>query len=95
MSHRDKGFFDVARYLGKDVGGEVAFLKNTACMDPAIRALIADLEFVKELFPSLKPILDKYVTSYLEKKGFALWVRDVITDMALKMGEEQEDLEAT
>jgi hypothetical protein len=87
MSYRDKeGYYEASTYLGNKIGNKFPFLQKTACMDIDTRRILAILEFVKETesVESKKEIEE--VEPLFMMLGEANWSRDVISDMAIKLG---------
>jgi hypothetical protein len=99
MSKPLQSFYEATKYLGQFIGEKVPFLKETSCMSPNIREIMASIDFALEFWTKendteMIEIL-KIAKSFLEKLGYARWERDTVTDMALKKGSptEKEDWE--
>jgi len=86
MSEKE-GYYEASTYLGSKLGKQKdgSFLKKTACMDINSRKKIAVLDFIKEQNPEIKKDIE-VIEDLIIKVGQALWNRDVITDLALKLG---------
>lgn len=90
-----KDFYSHATLLGQDHRISTGILKETACMDVESRVLIADLLAVKDIYKIIDKIpdmdipelIDKVLLKLLKNEGYAKWLRDVVTDMAIKKGE--------
>jgi hypothetical protein len=92
-----KGFYQAASYLGQHKNISRGILKKTACMGKEQRELIGNLEAIKKVWPLIESgeidnmtvpeMLDKIVMPFIENQGFALWERDVVTDMAIRKGD--------
>lgn len=90
-----KGFYQASTFLGQHFKISQGILKRTACMALEERVLIADLEAMKKVLPwldkletlDLSKLIDKVVMPFIENEGYAKWMRDVVTDMAIKKGD--------
>jgi dissimilatory sulfite reductase (desulfoviridin) alpha/beta subunit len=82
----EKEYYDVAKYLGNQVGRKTAFLQKTACMDQQTRELIAILDFINDIGDEDEKKEIAEIMPLIEKMGYANWNRDVLTDMALHIG---------
>jgi len=93
----NKGFYQAASYLGQHKNISRGILKKTSCMGQEEREEIAILEAVKKVWPliesgeidtmSIPDLIDKALMPFIENRGFALWQRDVVTDMAIRKGD--------
>jgi len=84
-----KLIFETQKLLATRLSRIEPFLKATACMNRQYRELYAYCEIYKTLFPEdreFNDFLDKIVKPALQKLGHAAWLRDIITDMGLKIG---------
>lgn len=96
MTKQIKSFYEASRYLGQYMPGKVPFLGEIACMGANRKVQIAVLKWVLELIPLLKEkgpedlgeeeIIDTVLIPLLKKLGYAEWVTDTVTDMAIKKG---------
>lgn len=91
MSKKQSESFQVEsfRAMGMDVGRLIPFLKDTACMNPSERKVVAILDGFKDLFGD-NPRFDTFLKwtqdkarPFFIKLGQANWKRDVLTDLGL------------
>jgi hypothetical protein len=87
MGYEKEGYYEASTYLGQRVGKQHQFLQKTACMDIKVRKSLAVFEFMKKKNPEFKEQIEEF-ESLLTFLGAALWNRDVITDLALKLGQK-------
>lgn len=88
-------------YMGMILARDEPFLKLTAVLAPANREMIAYVEILKlglklkkkNLSP--EEMLEQFVIRSLQLLGMAGWNRDIITDLALKMGKQDESGDAS
>lgn len=100
MSGESKGFYSSATYLGQHRRISQGILKKTACMGQEERQDIAMLEGIKKVWPvledptledlSVSDLIDKTILPFIEGLGYANWLRDVVTDMAIKKGDTRK-----
>jgi hypothetical protein len=72
-------------------------MQKIACMHPEWREIIAYLEILKILYPEDKKLhedINKLLIPICQKIGQAVWLPDIITHLAMKIGEESELWEA-
>jgi len=86
--------------MGMILARDEPFLKETAVLGPEYRKMIAYVEILKtakSLPKHLTPdqVIDYFVIPSLQKLGMAEWNRDIITDLALKMGKQDEEGDAS
>lgn len=86
--------YQTYKLMGQDVGKNIPFLKETSCMDTEKREEYAFLEIMGNLEDfvnshsdfTLKQFIDEFLKPSLQIWGWSLWKRDVITDLALRLG---------
>lgn len=106
MSVFDKDMLKWQTFLGaivvkskveqKEREGKETFMQKIACMHPEWRETVAYLEIVKMLTDDkkLKETIDQKMIPLCQKIGQALWMPDIITHLAMKIGETSELYEA-
>lgn len=81
--------------MGERVGKQESgtFLRNTACVHVAEREIMGYMEFYKIMFPEDKEFIEflEQVGVGIKRVGESHWYRDVITDLALKLGDKAPD----
>lgn len=81
------------KLVASEVAREVAFLKETSCMNPERRFEIACCKIFIEYFSDDKKF-NKFLKSKaipsLEILGFAEWQRDILTDMGLRVSKKRK-----
>jgi hypothetical protein len=86
--------FNALAYLGQHKNVSNGVLKQTACMGEFQRLTVADLVSIKKILPKLEQeaeltdeeLIDVAI-EIVSNEGYALWVRDTISDMAIKKGD--------
>jgi hypothetical protein len=92
MSKKLRDYFEATEYLGAFVGEKVPFLFKTSCMNPDERVRIAILDWLINMqnidLSKLTEIesIQKVIMPLIENMGFAKWIRDTVTDMAIRKG---------
>lgn len=89
MSKPLKSFYEATRYLGQYIGKKVPFLLATSCMSEQRRHQIAVITWLidsKKASPQMLSMLQIDIMPLLEKLGYAEWIRDTVTDMAIRKG---------
>lgn len=91
MPNESYNYYRATTYIGQYIGDKIPFLKDTSCMSLQARQQIAFLESFKdylktELDLETYTLLYTVIKPYLEKRGFADWLRDTVTDMAIRKG---------
>lgn len=78
-----KELWETYRAMSVDVGRERKFLGLTGCMNQEQRVLIANLRTAKRVLDDseFNLFVDEFVIPYVTELGFALWQRDVVTDL--------------
>ena len=96
MSKPLNTYYDATKYLGQFVGQLVEDLKDTSCMGSEERELILIFKWIienKDFFSIPKEdieTLTKVFIPLFEKLGYANWIRDTVTDMALRKANPKE-----
>jgi hypothetical protein len=87
--------FETTRLLAFKLSVKDPFFQLTACMDVEDREYIAYCEIYKLLFPEdaeFNEFLDKTVIPAFQRLGNARWMRDIVTDLGLKVGMEHQNV---
>ncbi|MCJ7425115.1 hypothetical protein MUP01_12745 [Candidatus Bathyarchaeota archaeon] len=82
--------FEITCYLGSLVGKDNPFMRDIACMTPEWREIMALLEILKKLWPEDKALqedIEKVLKPVCQYMGQAEWNPDVITHLAMKLGD--------
>jgi hypothetical protein len=80
------------RLLSRKVSGKEPFYMEIACLEQGFAEMVAYCHAYKIMFPDDKEFnafLDEKAIPILKRVGMATWPRDVLTDMGLRMGENQ------
>lgn len=92
MSKPVEGFYEAAKYLGQFLPEKEPILSELALLGDKERLVIAFLHYLKE--DKDTPQEDRAEIDDLIKLikyiGFANWKRDIVTDMAIKIGKHEE-----
>lgn len=82
-----KDMWETYRAMSVDVGREVDFLKETACMNQEQRIMIAHLNTAKRIInhPDFDMFIDEVAIPHLKQVGMASWGRDVVTDLGFAL----------
>ena len=93
MSKPLSTFYDATKYLGQYIGQNIEFLRETSCMGPGEREDLALLEWLKTVIDDKKTVdfLDEIIIPLIKKMGYAHWIRDTVTDMALRKADYTEE----
>jgi hypothetical protein len=88
----EKEYYEISKYLSQQVGKRNKFLQKTACMDMESRRLMAVMEFIKmrdenhRLPENERKSQNELIAELFKMLGWAMWERDVLTDMGLLLG---------
>lgn len=89
--------FEISYYLGSLVSKENKFFQDVACMTPDWRVIVGLLEILKKADPNdtemIKQI-DTFLKPICQMMGQAEWQPDIITNLAMKLGENTETYDA-
>lgn len=99
MSKPLNTYYEATKYLGQFIGDKVKFLELSACMDHESRKKFAilyslDKEFRKVLDTETYELLKTIIEPLIMNIGYARWPRDTVTDMALKKGLSEDNVES-
>jgi hypothetical protein len=89
--------FEVTYYLGAQVGQAIPFMKEIACMPVEWREIIALLDILKIVKPDDKALqtdIEKILKPICERIGWANWNPDIITHLAMRLGDVSEEYDA-
>lgn len=78
-----KELWEHYKAMSVDVGKERPFLQDTGCMNQDQRVMIALLNTAKRALNNeeFDLFIDQVVLPYVQELGWALWGRDVVTDL--------------
>jgi len=98
MVHKfSKEQFEISYYLGSLVSKENKFFQDVACMTPDWRVIVGLLEILKKADPNdtemIKQI-DTFLKPICQTMGQAEWQPDIITNLAMKLGDNTEMYDA-
>jgi hypothetical protein len=89
--------FEISYYLGSLVSKENKFFQDVACMTPKWRMIVGLLEILKKVNSNdtemIKQI-DTFLKPICQIMGQAEWQPDIITNLAMKLGENTETYDA-
>lgn len=82
-----KELWETYRAMSVDVGREIPFLEETACMNRDQRVLVALLNTAKRTLahPEFDMFIDQVAIPHVKELGMALWGRDVVTDLGFAL----------
>jgi len=89
--------FEISYYLGSLVSKENKFFQDIACMTPDWRVIVGLLEILKKAYPDDKDMakdIDEFLKPICQTMGQAEWQPDIITNLAMKLGENTETYDA-
>jgi len=90
--------FEITCYLGSLVGKDNPFMRDIACMTPEWREIMGLLEILKKLCSDDKALqedIEKILKPVCQYMGQAEWNPDVITHLAMKLGDLSQTFEAS
>ncbi|MCJ7482264.1 MAG: hypothetical protein MUO31_04800 [Thermodesulfovibrionales bacterium] len=89
--------FEISVYMGAQVSKEHKFFQVVACMTQKWRMIVGYLEILKLINPENTVLIKKIDSVYIpmcQIIGQAEWLPDIITNLAMKVGDNTETYDA-